>query len=358
MGRRVVVVFLCVLIFCLPAVTAYAASGSTTVYITDTGEKYHTSSCSYLRESKNSITLQKAIDRGYTPCSRCDPPRLTSSSSYNSPSYSSSTYEFPTITTTPKIATIDLTDYPTKETATYTPSTSKSSTTYAGSTSKNNEEGNNLGLLIFIFLIICVPPFAWAISNTVKENAEIREEQRRIEREKRDREFAERQHQAAVAKAKREEEERRKEEERKAEEARLAAERSAIIEALNDPQILEYINAPKGDFIASDGLPSSPKGKQKWGDKYTFYVTSTGKAYHKKGCQYSGYLPVNAYEIQEQKVDSVYCRGHIFHKCSMCNPELPDMLWVKRVEEINNDLRKHSIPLDAVNLPEHLFPRR
>lgn len=43
------------------------------VYITNTGTKYHKSSCSYLKQSKISISLSKAIKRGYTPCSRCNP---------------------------------------------------------------------------------------------------------------------------------------------------------------------------------------------------------------------------------------------------------------------------------------------
>lgn len=53
-----------------------AASGDTTVYVTRTGDKYHRSSCSYLRKSKIAITLQEAIDNGYGICTRCIPPKL------------------------------------------------------------------------------------------------------------------------------------------------------------------------------------------------------------------------------------------------------------------------------------------
>lgn len=45
-----------------------------TVYITKTGTKYHVSSCRYLRESKISVSLSEARDRGYGPCSVCKPP--------------------------------------------------------------------------------------------------------------------------------------------------------------------------------------------------------------------------------------------------------------------------------------------
>lgn len=47
---------------------------SQTVYITNTGEKYHRSSCSYLRQSKIAIPLSSAKSKGYTACSRCNPP--------------------------------------------------------------------------------------------------------------------------------------------------------------------------------------------------------------------------------------------------------------------------------------------
>lgn len=46
---------------------------SATVYITDTGSKYHRGSCSYLRSSKYSISKNSAISQGYTACSRCNP---------------------------------------------------------------------------------------------------------------------------------------------------------------------------------------------------------------------------------------------------------------------------------------------
>lgn len=45
----------------------------TSVYITETGEKYHRISCRYLKDSCIEISLSKAISRGYTPCSVCNP---------------------------------------------------------------------------------------------------------------------------------------------------------------------------------------------------------------------------------------------------------------------------------------------
>jgi competence protein ComEC len=48
---------------------------SVTVYITDTGKKYHRAGCRYLRKSKHAISLKDAKTGGYGPCSVCDPPQ-------------------------------------------------------------------------------------------------------------------------------------------------------------------------------------------------------------------------------------------------------------------------------------------
>jgi hypothetical protein len=64
----------------IPSSTVYAASGDTVVYITKTGECYHSSGCSSLRRSKIETTLQSAIDRGYRACSKCNPGSLDASS--------------------------------------------------------------------------------------------------------------------------------------------------------------------------------------------------------------------------------------------------------------------------------------
>ena len=58
-----------------PATTKAPENIGTGVYITDTGEKYHSGGCSYLKKSKIEISLDEAKSRGYTPCSRCHPPQ-------------------------------------------------------------------------------------------------------------------------------------------------------------------------------------------------------------------------------------------------------------------------------------------
>ena len=46
----------------------------TYVYVTKSGEKYHTETCRYA-ENAEAITLGEAIEKGYAPCSVCNPPR-------------------------------------------------------------------------------------------------------------------------------------------------------------------------------------------------------------------------------------------------------------------------------------------
>lgn len=51
-----------------------AVSGNSyTVYITDSGSKYHRSGCRYLNKSKYAISRSSAVNQGYERCSVCKP---------------------------------------------------------------------------------------------------------------------------------------------------------------------------------------------------------------------------------------------------------------------------------------------
>lgn len=63
-----------VLLLCTALVSfAYAVPSDTTVCVTPTGEKYHKIGCSYIHDTYYVMTIQEAADKGYTPCSRCQP---------------------------------------------------------------------------------------------------------------------------------------------------------------------------------------------------------------------------------------------------------------------------------------------
>jgi methylphosphotriester-DNA--protein-cysteine methyltransferase len=68
--------FLTVVLVCIIAVVGYAAGPDTIVYVTKTGEKYHTGQCSSLKRSKITISLGEAVAKGFGPCLRCKPPIL------------------------------------------------------------------------------------------------------------------------------------------------------------------------------------------------------------------------------------------------------------------------------------------
>lgn len=56
-------------------VTGNTNNKSITVYITNTGTKYHIDGCRYLKDSKISTSLNDAKSKGYTPCKVCNPPQ-------------------------------------------------------------------------------------------------------------------------------------------------------------------------------------------------------------------------------------------------------------------------------------------
>lgn len=46
-----------------------------TVYVTQTGRKYHAAGCRYLSQSQSPLPLDGAQGQGYTPCALCHPPQ-------------------------------------------------------------------------------------------------------------------------------------------------------------------------------------------------------------------------------------------------------------------------------------------
>ena len=55
----------------VPAAYSSSNDQSETVYITNTGSKYHSAGCRYLKKSQIPMSLSKAKQQGYTACSVC-----------------------------------------------------------------------------------------------------------------------------------------------------------------------------------------------------------------------------------------------------------------------------------------------
>ena len=46
-----------------------------TVFVTETGEKYHLGTCRHLQKSRREISVEEALKQGYQPCGACKPPQ-------------------------------------------------------------------------------------------------------------------------------------------------------------------------------------------------------------------------------------------------------------------------------------------
>jgi micrococcal nuclease len=64
-----------------PLLLSQTVEEESTVYVTNSGNRYHRDNCRSLRRSKIAITLEDAVTSGYGPCSICKPPVLSAGGS-------------------------------------------------------------------------------------------------------------------------------------------------------------------------------------------------------------------------------------------------------------------------------------
>ena len=82
---RAIVIIVAMLIFILVIainLIPIPGNGNEIVYITDTGVRYHRENCGSLFFSSSSVSLEKAVELGYTPCHNCSPPEYLSKTIY------------------------------------------------------------------------------------------------------------------------------------------------------------------------------------------------------------------------------------------------------------------------------------
>lgn len=88
--KKLVSVLLIFLLIMNP-IMVFAANGSTIVYITEYGKKYHNYGCRYLKDSCYDVTLDQALARGLEPCSVCYAPSPDSTINRSTPQTTPST---------------------------------------------------------------------------------------------------------------------------------------------------------------------------------------------------------------------------------------------------------------------------
>lgn len=78
--KLLLILFTSLVLLIAPAVSAdthtsvrLEVNKQTTVYITKTGSKYHTSDCRYLKQSKIKTTKKEAVKNGFDACKVCKP---------------------------------------------------------------------------------------------------------------------------------------------------------------------------------------------------------------------------------------------------------------------------------------------
>jgi micrococcal nuclease len=75
--NKATVFFVLLVLIPLGGLLLSQAAGGETVYVTNSGEKYHREDCRSLRRSKIALPLADAVKSGYEPCSICKPPVLS-----------------------------------------------------------------------------------------------------------------------------------------------------------------------------------------------------------------------------------------------------------------------------------------
>lgn len=330
---------LLVLLSLLLSLTAFAASGDTTVYITKSGAKYHQYGCGYLSKSCIPISLANAVASGYEPCSRCYPPTLDRAQPVQS-----TPAPTPVSTPAPVSTPVPVTEVPSITAApTPTPTPFKvSDSARAAQIESNRQMGiqagkqaasdvsahisddgtdNSTRLLAYILptcVLLCSIPSALFYRAKKKADEEVRRLESELSNEfgKHHKEMKE-----TVMNA-----------EADAKQREWNAKKEAYLECYGNRPSIQFVNKPNGEWIGPDGLPCS-SGDGKWGDRFTFYLTANGKSFHKKrGCS-SASIEINAYNVKYRDLSP----------CKRCNPRIPSLDWFEEYLEIEDTRRKYGI---------------
>lgn len=106
---------------------------------------------------------------------------------------------------------------------------------------------------------------------------------------------------------------------------------------------LELAGLPFDTVIGDDGLPRQINSPGRWGARYTFYISSSGRCFHRYGCH--GYIPVHAWHLTTGS-------RRWLSPCGRCRPVLPDLSWYRKYLDIQQIVKDYGIP--TLQSPEPL----
>ncbi|MBQ7435033.1 MAG: hypothetical protein IJV51_04440 [Oscillospiraceae bacterium] len=361
--------FLCLLVFlliCSLSLSALADNRDLIVYYavgSSSAYRYHASAnCSSLsRSTVGEITLYEAASGGYTPCTRCHPP---------TPDFEVSATPRPETESTGSV--IPWPSHTPRPSPSPTPrpsSTPRPTLTPALSSPVSNASSRSVdypGIIIGgAILSYLTYVFSWGVREKIQKRKEADaarlkvlqiavEHQKNVEQE--DLKRKEEQHQRDVAARKKYEalKKEKEEEYRIQEAARLERKKHLEEEMLrrsgedrkkacaepkpkSKPKASPLSEIPPDCYVGDDNLPASYIGDEKWGEGFTFYMTSQGRAYHLKSCKIvkaHKAHPVNVYDAITGY--RWYNGPHYFQPCSYCKPVPPDLSWFVRYKELMN----------------------
>lgn len=114
---------------------------------------------------------------------------------------------------------------------------------------------------------------------------------------------------------------------------RFNEKRNDYIKQYAGKTIEELSDMPPDTEIGEDGLPKT-KGSVGWGERYTFYVSRRGKAFHRN---------TNCNAAAKTKIHA--CAAYGYSPCKKCKPICPDLNWFRKYRHINSICEFYQINL-------------
>ena len=235
-------------------------NGFVSVYVPSTGECYHRDGCTYLH-SKIEITLEQAVQRGYHACSRCKPPKLGTYTPKDSEPYLS--YEQRKEIQKAEEAEAAAIEAEKEEARKQELEEAQRQQEIEQSLEQEKKRKENRNLLIALGVGCCIVCFMVKIPKWDE------------------------------------------------------------IQKFRKSHPEKIPGMPHGTIIGDDGLPKVA-GKIYWGPRYTFFVSRTGKCYHRlPNCTRGATAPIHAVSV----------RG--MTPCKKCKPSIPNLDWYFQYRDKN-----------------------